>query len=326
MKDFRLYDFEFNLLYIENECMSAEWYFKYNGIGTFEGHFKLNGERIRILDENPYIVIIQGDYQAIITGRQIIGNELILYGRTVNWLLSKRVTPKFSTYRLDIGTNAEDIARWAVKSAFADVDNFVLADRIGLEYSGHFWRNVYNPTSDVIADCLKNAGAGHRLVFDRDTKTWIFSIYKGTQNPLTISVGNKTAYSMVYDEDLQDYCSGGWYEASEGEEGNSESESIWKNISNDDGKTGIYRWESVISASSESEVRSILKKREKTKDCQLKSSGVRYGVDYNLGDTVRVQYEYGDYKVSKKQRISGVRIWLECANEGQLPTFEEPTE
>ncbi len=319
--DIRFYDFEFNLLWIEHKIISTDWYIKYNGIGTFEGHFELNGNKVRTAFENDYIVAVQGDFQAVITAKQICGNELILYGRTVNWLLSKRVTPNFSTYRLEIGINAEDIARWAVENAFADVENFVIADKVGLDCDKHFWRNVYNPTSEVVADCLDNACAGHELKFDRDTKTWVFRIYKGTELPLIISVENKNVYAMEYSEDIQNYCSQGWYEKIvSGDDG---EESVWQKLDSGSEKSGIYRWEGVLSGGSESEALSALKGKKRKKDCEAACSDLRYGADYALGDVVRVQFEFGEYKVSEKKRIVGVKVWSENNNCGEMPVFAD---
>lgn len=321
MQDVRFYDFEFNLLHIENDIISLEWYLKFNGIGNFEIHLKADGDRVRIIMSHEYMVAIQGDRQAIITGKQIVGNELILYGRTVNWILSKRVTPKFSTYKADIGTNAEDIARWAVSEAFGDVDNFVLAEKVGLDYDKEFWRNVYNPTSEVVTDCLDNAKAGHKVVFDLKNKRWVFSIYKGKDNPLVVSVGHRNVYSMTYDEDLQDYCGSGWYEAVSDDDG--QTESRWECVSKNDGKTGIYRWEGVLGGTSNSEAVSSLASRKWEKDCQVKSSSLHYGADYELGDIMRVQYEFGSYKVSRKCRAVGVKVWYECGNIGEIPIFDD---
>lgn len=319
--DIRFYDFEFNLLWTEHEIISTDWYIKYNGIGTFEGHFALNGTKAKKVFGNEYIVAVQGDFQAIITAKQIRGNELILYGRTVNWLLSKRVTPNFSTYRLDIGINAEDIARWAVGEAFSDVENFVIADKVGLECEKHFWRNVYNLTSDVVSDCLDNADAGHELRFDRDTKTWVFRIYKGSELPLVISAENKNVYSVEYSEDIQNYCSQGWYEKIvSGDDG---EESVWQKITSDAEKSGIYRWEGVLSGNSESEAQSSLKGKRYKKDCEAACSDLRCGRDYGLGDVVRVQFAFGEYKVSEKKRIVGVKVWSENNNCGEMPVFAD---
>lgn len=317
--DIRFYDFEFKLLYIENEIITADWYIKYNGIGTFEGHFPANSDKLRLILENKYIVAVQGDLQAVITAKQVADGKLILYGRTVNWLLCKRVTPAFSTRNTDIGTNAENIVRKVVADAFFDVENFVLADKIGIGFEKHFWRNVYHPTSEIVKDCLDNADCGHRLIFDCSKKVWVFEIYKGSDLDILISVGNKTAFTQSYEEDFQDYLSEGWYEkitsSTDGEE------SQWEHITSDAGKTGIYRWEGILSANSLSEAESNLKNKVWKKTCEAVSSGLVYSRDYSLGDTVRVQFELCGYKYCEKRRINGVKIWYEGDNSGEMPVF-----
>lgn len=326
MRDIRLYDFEFNLLYIENAAVSVEWYLRYNDIGSFEAHISADEEKTELIMNNKYIVAVQEGRQAIITSKQLSGNEIVLYGRTANWILSKRIIPKFNTYRMDIGTNAEDIARWVVSSSFADVDGFVLGDKIGLDYEKHFWRNVYNPVSEVVKDCLDNASAGHRVVFDTVNKQWRFEIIIGEYNPLIVSVGSGNVYSVTYDEDLQDYCSEGWYESSEAEEESQSEEdsesAVWKSVSREDGLSGIYRWEGVLSGTTQSEAQSSLSAKKWRRDCNVGESTLRCGVDYNLGDTVRVQYEHGGYKVCGVNRIVGVRIWAESGGSGEVPILE----
>lgn len=320
--DIRFYDFEFNLLYIEQEIISADWYIKYNGIGTFEGHFSANGDKLKILLENQYTVAVQGDLQAVITAKQVADGELVLYGRTVNWLLGKRVTPAFSTRTSDIGTNAETIVRKIVADAFSDVDNFILADEIGIDFEKHFWRNVYHPTSEVVKDCLDNADCGHRLIFDRSKKSWVFEIYKGNDLDILISVGSKTADSQTYCDDFQDYLSEGWYEKiTDGGEIGEIGE--WNLITLDEEKNGIYRWEGVLSGNSESEAESNLKSKNRKTVCECEVSGLVYGRDYSLGDTVRVQFELCGYKYCGKRRINGVKIWFEGDKCGEMPVFED---
>ena len=59
MEDIRVYDFEFHLLHIEHNFISANWSLKYNNIGTFEGHFPLKSGIVPVIMNNRYLVIIQ---------------------------------------------------------------------------------------------------------------------------------------------------------------------------------------------------------------------------------------------------------------------------
>ena len=52
MNDIRIYDFEFNLLSVMCDVISSQWRIQYNGIGNFEGHFKLKDDITRIILSN----------------------------------------------------------------------------------------------------------------------------------------------------------------------------------------------------------------------------------------------------------------------------------
>ncbi len=319
MYDIRLYDYEFNLVHIEHSIISVNIIIKYNDIGSFEAHFPISAGIAKKALGQPYLVAVMGDLQAIITGRQASGNEFVLYGKTVNWILSRRVTHKFTTYKTTLSTNAETLVRYLVQEAFSDVENFVLGDLQGIEYSREFWRNTANQTSDVVRDCLDNAGAGHRVLFDRINKRWVFDIIMGTQRPLVISEANGNAYNSRYSEDIQNYYSSGWYEKISSDS----DESEWVQIVKDEDKTGIYKWDGVLYGTSPSEGNDSLNNKKWSKTTKMQTRKVHFGTDYSLGDIVRVQAEFGGFRQNLKKRVSGVEMWFENNNFGEEPIFSD---
>lgn len=324
MYDIRIYDFEFNLLHIEPKIISSNWTVKYNGIGSYEGHFDIGGDIVPIALNNKYIIVVQGDYQAIVTGKRISGNEFVLYGKTVNWILSRRVTPNFVSEHFGGDLVVENEARKLVKVAFSDVTNFVLGDKTGDKTTKYFWRNTYNPTSDVVIDCLDNARLGHNVVFDRKNKQWVFNVLKGTERNILVSVGSKNAYNTEYNEDLQEYYSEGWYEkVRDSDEDGNVTASEWLKIEKDMDKKGIYRWECIVSEQDESSARSALAKKSRNEQISTKTHDLICGKDYNVGDIVRVRVECGKYRNTQKKRIVGVNLWYENNNIGQEPIFED---
>lgn len=345
MYDIRIYDFEFNLLHIEPKIISSNWTVKYNGIGSYEGHFDINGDIVPIAIKNRYIIVVQGDYQAIVTGKRISAGEFILYGKTVNWILSRRVTPNFVSSYFDGDLICENEARKIVSDAFSDVDNFVLGDKTGDTTTKYFWRNTYNPTSEVVADCLDNANLGHNVVFDRKNKRWVFNVLKGQRRNILICTDNKNAYDTEYNEDLQDYYSECFYEepnneededsgganedeededsgsANEDEDEEGKTTGVWHNIVKDSDKTGIYRWECIVSEQDKSSALSALAKKSFDEEISTKTHDLICGKDYNIGDIVRVRIERGKYKNTQEKRIVGVNLWYENNNIGQEPIF-----
>lgn len=374
MEDIRIYDFDFNLIHLEPYATSSNWELYYNDIGTWEGHFKRSNAIIDAVMSRPYLVAVQGDKQAIITGRRV-KEDLALFGRTPNWLLSRRVIKKFKTSVLSLPSkDSETIARWVVSQAFSDVGNFILGGKINLTVQRDFWRNTTNPVNEVVRDCLALDGAGHRVRFDPTAKKWVFEVYKGIERPLTISAAYNTAYDTEYTEDIQDYFTSGWYERELEDMGewdasansptltnnnpsnygksyrvstagtrfgisfkegdyivcvdksgawskSPEPATVWDYISGS--KVGIYKWDAVLSGSTESEAKSDLAAKKWIKKIQAKVRSLKYGRDYNLGDVVRVQMQAGAWKASYENRIVGVNIWFEQNNLGEQPILED---
>ena len=159
-----VYDFEFNLLLAERGIISSRWVVYYNDVGTFEAHLPITSELTRIVSENRYLVVKQHGLSAIIVGKEI-GDELVLYGRTCNWLLSKRITPQKTLTTVYPG----DEARRMVVSAFSDVSNFatvntLLGEQVKFECTE-------TQTIDAVCDCLKLANLGHELCFNEKNAT-----------------------------------------------------------------------------------------------------------------------------------------------------------
>lgn len=217
MEDIRIYDFEFNLLHIEHRFIAANWCVKYNGIGTFEAHFPMSSEMVSIVMKQRYLIAVQGKKQAVITGMQT-GDDFTIYGRTLNWLLTKRMVAKFKTEDLE-QTDLAGIADYVLKEAFVENANYPVSNMV-LECDvtcdiGSFWRNTCNSSYDVIHDlCVRADDAGHELIFDTANKRWKLHLYSGTELPLIISESNRNACDVILSRDILDLATDGWYERS----------------------------------------------------------------------------------------------------------------
>lgn len=335
MEDIRIYDFEFNLLHVENDIISSNWTLEYNGTGTWEGHFNLAGGITSAVMDAPYLVAVQGGKQAVVTGRQL-GGDVTLFGRTPGWLLSKRAVQAFdSAAMIEDGTLAdgktETLVRYLVGQAFADVDNFTLAPAIGLAHSATVARTADALLSDVVADCLGEAKAGYHVVYDTARRQWVFELLQGSDLDTVVSEGNRNAMEMELLRDVQDCYSCGYYqykppkeEASpDGTGTDSSSEPVRTYLDDGSGRTGIYRWEGILSGAVESEAKADLEKKKGKDVVRTQTHDFLFGRDYALGDTVTVQLHRGGYKASARKRIVGVDIWYEFNNIGEKPVFEE---
>lgn len=319
----KFYDFEFNLLGSEHRYTSLRWEIKYNDIGTFEAHLPLGlTDTVNIIMENEYLIAEQKGRFAIITGKQL-NTEAVIYGRTLNWILSRRTTPKFKQLT---GTCGE-LAKGFFNAAFSDIDNFAVQTDCETK-TIDFWRNTRNVTQTVIMECLDNDGAGHEVLYDIENKQWIFRIYKGIERDCIISEPLKTAYDTAFSTDILDLYDGGWYEeqpeTTEGTE--TDYESIWTYIEKDNPKTGIYHWEAVLSGANSSEAKTDLKKKKINEECEAKVRNLKYGVDYNLGDILRFQIVKGDFKKTVLKRVTAISLWNEQGSSGESPILSDMEE
>lgn len=206
MNDVFFYNFDFQPLEQLSGFISLNATKKYCGFGTAEIHLPISKtEIIGMLMGNPYIICVSENVQMIVTGWQL-AEDIAIFGRTPEWLLTKRVAAPFEQSQK---TPAE-IAEYAVQSAmgdFAVVSGIVnLGDK--MNYSVKAPETVY----DVVCGVLKPSGLGFKLYADITGKRFTFSVYRGEERSLMISESNRTAFDMKYTRDMQnavDNC--GWF-------------------------------------------------------------------------------------------------------------------
>lgn len=316
--DIRFFDFDFKLLHVENEYLSSSWTVYYNDIGTFEAHFDTGSDALPVVMENDYLVAVQGNLSAIIVGKKV-ADELIIYGRTCNWLLTKRITDAFDTTT----DNVDVLLKEKVGEAFSDVNNFEV-NAISNLPTITTNRDDKCETFSLVQESLQLVNLGHELKFDPVKSKWIFKILRGNENnPLVISTVNRNVHDVSLESDLLNLCTEGWFKRQYQEEG--ESVVMWDKFPETPSKTGILRWKSILSAKSESEAQAAVYNSQNTNKIKLKTIGVYFGSDkdYTLGDIVSVEWQSGNYKKREKKRIVGVNLWYEAENIGEEPIFED---
>lgn len=296
------YNFDFEPICAEPKVKSVSWTLYYNGVGSFEAHFPLSSELTVITAENRYIVVRDGEKSAIITGREV-RDELVLYGRTPNWLLEKRIAPKTESITAEAGVICNNL----VSDAFSDVTGFEVTEPPHSEEIT-VARTDFLTVSDAVITYLSEAELGHKLDFDTRNAVWVFSVIKGQEVPLLISESNKNAYDTTVCEDILDLADSGYY----GEDGYIEGEN-----------SGIYRWETALSGESEEEAASELKTKCVNSEVLLKLKGLKFGEDYGLGDILKIQINKGKWRITKRKTISGVRIYMKDGMAEEVPILTE---
>ena len=207
MMDVSFYDFDFNRLGDFTRYTSFNIEPQYCGYGTAELRFPINNmDLISLLVKNEYIFFVAGDYSAIVTGFKIT-EDIAIYGRTCEWLLTKRGVDIF-TYD---DKTPEEIVTSIVADSAGDFVTVSKAETNGDKMS--FAIDKVKNLHDVVCEILNMQNIGFKLVPDIRQKQFIFSVYSGTECLVLLSQANRTAYDMAYTIEKQDMVTmSGWYE------------------------------------------------------------------------------------------------------------------
>lgn len=337
----RVYDFDFNLLAETQHAISREWDLAYNGIGSFEGGFDIYSDFAAVFAAGGPLLIEDEDLQAICVGSRI-GEQLRVYGRTPEWLLSKRVVLPFKTKDIfgEAYTDPETIILYLLNAAYknphpigedgvedtttvledAVCENLIIPEPVGCEkLSRHFWRNSANTLSQVIIDLCDIIGCGHSLRFDVEQKCWRFLLKFGSERDLIISKSLKNAYDMSLTESMVDSAGGGYFEIYTEEDAQQTSYGYIGGA-----QKGLLRWDRVLgSASGLSQAESTLKKYSISQKVECELVNATQGVDYDLGDILRVQIEKGSFKRTIRRRVKGISIINNASGISVRPTLGE---
>ncbi len=368
MTDVLFYDFDFNLLGIFPRIISFNLTKNFCGYGTAELHLSLKEtDVISLLEDNEYLFFVSNEYSAIVTGWRI-GEDIAIFGRTPEWLLTKRGVKSIEK----TSETPEVIARDAVMSAAGDF--ITLGELAGVDEVQDYSTDKVRVLHDVVCEVLKPQNLGFEVKADISQKKFIFSVYSGKDALCLISPSNRTAYDMTYTVEKQDMVTNsGWYEqkltdmgewnASEnspalynGQESNAytfynivssysrfdldcqegeylysdnkngiwrvssiKPENIWIYLNNSL-EEGARKWDAVISGTkTEDEALAEISQRKRQDKTESETKGIEYGVDYCLGDTVRVQMEFGKFKKSERKRVTSVIIYYDIDKAGVTP-------
>ena len=377
MKDVVFYDFSFNRLAVSHRMQSVNITKKYCGFGSVELHFAVSDtDIIKLLEDNPYLWFTAGEFPAIVTGWKI-DEDVAVFGRTLEWLLTKRGVAAFS--------KAESTPETVVREAVQSAEFIALGEPMGLgkaqEYSTASVRVLY----DVVCDVLNSQNLGFEIVPDFAKKQFVFSVFCGKESPVLVSLSNRNAFDMKYTVEKQDmvtasgwyrreiedmgewdavqnapgltnysennsykmyriksdsydtnggkimrfdyWCQKGWYLYSDSNDGKwkisaSKPESPWVYMDNS-GLSGVEKWDAVINGiMTESEARAAFLEMKERRDLNTEFRALEYGVDYGLGDVLRVQFETGDFRKTARKRITEVNVYFDVDKSGVMPMLQ----
>lgn len=308
------YDFGFNKVHTETRCISTRERILYNGVGTFEAHFPLESDAVKAVFENirpsdgKMLVVKKGDFSAIVVGYEI-REDFTVFGRTCNWLLSKRLVPEKAWANQTI----ERFVRYFVDDAFGG--NYIQVKTLN-DADKTAYVSVAKDTDALTAavSCLGTVGYGHSVDFDVASKKFIYCARKGKE----VNVPIRSAYDSYISFDILDYANCGYYDKAVG----SASVRTYLSPSTSGGKKPIAL-EAKLSGDDYDKALSDLANYRVRDEAGFKLQLLKYKKDYDLGDTVRLQVNKGALKCTLSTRIIGVEIESNSSGVSEQPLFEE---
>jgi hypothetical protein len=215
MEDIFLYDCGGYALHcVETRAISVNWFLKYNGIGTFEAVFPRESDIARRLLQSDKWVLTQGTGKAAVFTGLSLGENLTVYGRTPNWLLSRRLAAPFRAEDLSgVAKDTEGLAYWMVSQCFSpSADKLYTAGAQGLSAQNEAYGfDEYRPLDRAVREVLDLQKLGHTVELDRANKRWLFRVLKGSARNVTLSEADKNAAEARYDRDVLESFNGARY-------------------------------------------------------------------------------------------------------------------
>ena len=211
--DIRLYDRDFNILAVLPGYLSVNWELKFADFGLGEIQLEKTEEIVKILTENKYLFLVQGDIQSIVTGYKI-GEICTVFTRTLEWLLTKFCVKKFKMSDL----SPFDYPRRNKNSLIKYVLAEYLHKDFGLKYYGledsndmsEFVLTSADDIFSVIKSIIDAPKVGFKFYRDFDDGSFVFKLLESAKNENVVLCDDyRTSYESEYSVDIQNRATGG---------------------------------------------------------------------------------------------------------------------
>lgn len=204
MQEIKIYDFDFNLLASEFKCISFDWEVRLNSIGSFEGVFTLDSPVYKACSNNEFTVCVQGENQGIVTKTEVKDDRIIVSGKSMNYILEKRVCPPFSSD--DYGEELTEIEMVSKLVSRYCGDFMEVMPAPELEKVKRFVRIDANPLSVVVSELLGSVNFGYYVNFDVQAKKWVFGFIAPEFTDIVLSRPDKTLEECDYQRSVDNYA------------------------------------------------------------------------------------------------------------------------
>lgn len=332
MSDVRFYDFEFNLVHILPPSSNSTGYSsmnvtqEFNGSGSLELVFQDDDLKKKIEDYNCNLFVVWGEFQGFLTSYIWQDNSCRVTGMHLNGLLHRAVIPSlFNIVTVKDDKENERQEKQAVADSFNNLLKSTIDSIEWLNYEPKtgFTDNVsylvekYTTADTYIQGLLDLIKGGYAITADFKLKRLIIEPFKRSENRIMLSEDNLNAYNFETSYINKELAYGAWFEKEVKDKDGKTLDPIWTYISLND-KKGIYKVDTVLTAKTEAEAEAELKKRIAEFKITAETRNINYGVDYKLGDIVRVQHD----GKTVKRLVSGVNLWQE-QEYGEQPILTE---
>ncbi len=318
MMDILFYNFELENVYmIPSSSLNAGYIScnttqDFNGDGSFEILY-YDLQLKKLIKQYPDGLLIKwGKFDGIVTDYQCKQNEWRIYGTHLNGILHKEVIPNTDG---EISGNLKTLVKnviithypwltWVEPSAiFEDVT---------------FCRNDYKAGNDFIKDLVSRGHSGYRIYIDTQNKQLKFELLQSKNNTLMLSEANLNAYKFQEDYNSKTTAYGGWYKQEQpNDESGNRVEPIWTYISLNNAKIGLYKQDVILKATTAAEASAELAEYTATHTITCSTRNVKYGIDYVLGDKVRVLFD----DICVQKTVTAIKSWHEGTEYNEEPVL-----
>lgn len=350
MIELEIYNRELEVLGVVTEWYSLRWLRKYNNIGEFELHCRINSNNLEIIRTGNLITRYDAEEIGVIENIKIEDNpengaKFILTGRFLEGITEERLLMKKQNFTGKISSNISKlISENLINVESARKYNLL---KIGSIYdtteTADFQMGLGKNIGMQIQKLCKIANVGFKIVADYDNKAFEFILYKGRdlRNMVILSDADGNIKNSEYEKNTSPLKTFAIVAgAGEGEKR--------KNITLDDGSTGWNRKEVFIDARDIEDKKTVndeeveiplseynqllatrgQEKMEEHKVYENFQSEVVitendvYKQDWDLGDIVTVYSEKWDKEIT--ERVVEVEEIFENGIINIYPTFGSP--
>lgn len=317
------YNNQFTKTAVIDSATSIIWVTRFNNAGQFELYLPASTELLNLFN-NENIIITRNDSEIIMIVEVVKlntndenGDYLTITGRSIESIIGRRIVSRQTTLTGTVENGIRTLLTNNIispSSSLRKIPFFTLGTLNG--WTETFEKQITGQNLlESISDICVAYDYGFKLTFDQNNQNLIFDLYKGVDRSFNQSANTHVVFSPDFENlgnteytiDRTTFCN--WvYVAGEGEgtarkiaqasnvsAGGLSVYEKWvdaRNTSSNDGEISDTEYMAMLRQQAKEEIE--LSKITQTFSGEiLNYNAYTYGVDYNLGDKVSIENEYG---------------------------------